>query len=267
MSKLSISQAWDETKAVLARDGKLIAPVALALLVLPGVLINLFLPTPSTSGMPAAGLWTVIVFAALIVTFVGQLSIVRLSMRPHVTVGEAIAHASRRVLPFLGAAVMWILPFLIFGSLFVASARTDPAHPPPGAALGLLVCTCVGVFAFIRFFLIGPIASAEKIGPLTILRRSWELTSGNWWRLFGFFILFLVGCLTLVWSVGAVLGLIVRLTLGVLTPMSAGGLVVIIILQTLTAAIYAVFFVMQARLYVQRANPAEGPAGVPNTGI
>ena len=40
MAKLSISQAWDETRLILARDGKLIAAVALALFVLPGIVLN-----------------------------------------------------------------------------------------------------------------------------------------------------------------------------------------------------------------------------------
>jgi hypothetical protein len=35
MSKLSLSHAWEETKAILARDGNLLGTVALALVVLP----------------------------------------------------------------------------------------------------------------------------------------------------------------------------------------------------------------------------------------
>ena len=35
MSRLSISAAWDETKAILVREGRLLATVALALIVLP----------------------------------------------------------------------------------------------------------------------------------------------------------------------------------------------------------------------------------------
>ena len=38
-----------------------------------------------------------------------------------------------------------------------------------------------------------PVASEETVGPIGIIRRSWELTRGNWWRLFGFIVLFLLG--------------------------------------------------------------------------
>jgi hypothetical protein len=37
MANLSISAAWDETKAILAHDGKLFASVALALIALPAL--------------------------------------------------------------------------------------------------------------------------------------------------------------------------------------------------------------------------------------
>src|SRR5438552_18233319 len=61
MSKLSVSQAWDEARAVLSHDGKLIAPVALAALVLSGVLVNLFLPTSANGEMPPPGPWIAVV--------------------------------------------------------------------------------------------------------------------------------------------------------------------------------------------------------------
>lgn len=266
MTKLSISQAWDETRAVLARDGKLIGSVALALLVLPGVLVSVFLPSSSGTEMPAPGPWMVIVLVGLLVSFVGQLSVVRMAMGPHVTVGEAIKHAALRTVPFILAFLAWIVPVIIVASLLYGVMRTNPAQPSPAAALALLVVTAVGIFLFIRMFLIAPVATAEPVGFIAILRRSWDLTAGNWWRLFGFFVAFAVGALILVWAAGAVLGIVARIAVGTLTPTSVAGLIVIIVLQALTAAIYVVLFVMQARLYDQRMASTRQP-GVPTTGI
>ena len=48
MRALSISQAWDETRLILARDGKLIAAVALALFVLPGIVLDVAVPEMPT---------------------------------------------------------------------------------------------------------------------------------------------------------------------------------------------------------------------------
>ena len=44
MSKLSLSRAWEETMAVLAHEGRLVLPVALALFVLPGLILNASMP-------------------------------------------------------------------------------------------------------------------------------------------------------------------------------------------------------------------------------
>ena len=38
MRALSLSQAWDDTKAIITRDGRLFASVALALVALPAVI-------------------------------------------------------------------------------------------------------------------------------------------------------------------------------------------------------------------------------------
>src|SRR6478735_5108156 len=112
MAKLSISQAWDETREILARDGKLIAAVALALFVLPGIVLNMVVPRVPVAEMRDPLAWIVLV-VVLLITLVGQLSIVRLALGPHIAVGEAIAHGARRLLPFLGAFFAWCVPLLI----------------------------------------------------------------------------------------------------------------------------------------------------------
>ena len=47
MSRVSISRAWDETKAIFSRDGRLLVAVALALFVLPVVIVGLVMPDRS----------------------------------------------------------------------------------------------------------------------------------------------------------------------------------------------------------------------------
>jgi hypothetical protein len=266
MAKVSISQAWDESRAVLARDGKLIVPVALALLLLPGLIVNVLVPRPTTGQMPEAGLWLVVALPALLVTFAGQLSVVRLAMGPHVTVGDAIRHAAGRTLQLFGAFLAWFVPFGLIGSVPYAMILSNPSNPPAGAALALLAITLIGMFVAVRLLLIGPVAGAEKAGVFGVLRRSWKLTAGNWWRLFGFLVLFAIGAIALIWAVGSVVGLLARLAFGQLTTTSVGGLIVIIVAQALTASVYVVLFVMQTRIYVQLSGRGEVDASVPTTG-
>ena len=264
MHKVSISQAWDESRAVLERDGKLIATVALAMLVLPGVAASVLLPKSSMMAPGAVGL--IALLAVFLITFAGQLSIVRLAMGPHLTVGEAIRHGAVRTLPYAAAFLMWLIPFLVVGSIPYKVAAANPGQPATAAAIGLLVLTALGLFLVVRLLLTGPVAAAEHVGPLTILRRSWDLTAGNWWRLFGFVAIFVVGAVTLIWAVSAVIGLISRLWLGQIATDSIPGLVIMLVVQAVTSALYCVLFVMQARIYTQLSGRGEAQAGVPSSG-
>ena len=266
MAKVSISRAWDESRAVLTRDGKLIASVALALLVLPGVLVNVLLPEASDLGTPQAVMWTVVLFVAFLITFGGQLSIVRLAMAPHITVGAAIRNAIARMLPFIGAFFIWALPIVVLASVPYRMIRMNPASVPIAVPLALLALGLIGIFLAVRLMLVGPVSVAETGGSLHILKRSWNITSGNWWRLFGFFIVFGIGAIALIWATTAVVGLVARMTIGEISRGSVAALVVILIAQCVTSAVYAVLFVMQARIYVQLAGN-EAQASVPSSGI
>lgn len=264
MRKLSISQAWEETRLVLARDGKLIGAVALALLVLPGLVVNSIMPTAQRGVMPAPGPWMIVGLVALVISFVGQLSIVRLAMGPQITVGQAITHGARRTPPFLGAFLMWAVPFALLVSVLYEIARSNAANVSAIAAMAMIAVFIVGMFFAVRLLLLGPVASAEPIGPLDIFRRSWDLTAGNWWRLFGFVLVFFIGAVILLWATASVVGLLAKMVFGDVAPLSAGWLVVMIIAQVLSAFVYVVLFTMQARIYAQRAG---ADASVPKTGI
>jgi len=264
VAKLSISQAWDESRAVLARDGKLIGAVALALFVLPGIVLDLFMPEAPAGQFPPAGPWMAVAAVAILISLVGQLAIIRLAMGPHLTVGEAISHGARRLLPYLGAALLWVVPLCLVIGLLFASAGSDPEHPSAAAALGLVLAGLIGIYLAVRFLMMSAVASAEGSGSLAILRRSWDISGGNWWRLFGFLLTFAIGAIVLLWAVGAVTGLLAQLAFGSIARMTAGGLIVIIVSQLISALVSLTFFVMLARLYTQRGAGAQ--ASVPSSG-
>jgi Membrane domain of glycerophosphoryl diester phosphodiesterase len=267
MAKLSISQAWDESRAVLARDGKLISTVALALFVLPGIVLNVIMPGMRSGDLPAPGVWIAVVVIILLVSLVGQLSVIRLALGPHITVREAIIHGARRLIAYLGAVCVWIAPIMIAYSILYNAIRANPAHPSLLAAVLLLLVSLTALIIAVRLLLLGPVASAEDENSFVVLRRSWELTRGNWWRLFGFMLIFGIGALALLWATDAVLGLLARLAFGDVAPLSIGGLVVIIISQLISGALSVVLFVMLARIYAQRAGDAGVQASVPSSGI
>ncbi|WP_395623010.1 glycerophosphoryl diester phosphodiesterase membrane domain-containing protein [Sphingomonas daechungensis] len=262
-SKLSISRAWDETRALLQSDGKLFATVALALLVLPGLVANLFMPTPKVGEFPAPGAWVAVFLVAMLIAIVGQLALAKLAMGNRLTVGEVITSSFARMPVYFISQMIWGLPFAI---LFVGIGRTLQAQPGGALALLFLVVLVAFFFVVIRMVLTGPIAVAEQIGPVEIVKRSWNLTAGNWWRLFAFLMIFLIGAAILILATFSILGLVVRMVFGEMEPFTVGALLVSLAGEIVQAGVYVVLMVMLARLYVQ-ASGREAQASVPSSGI
>ena len=277
MSKLSLSRAWEETTHVLAHEGRLLLPVALALFVLPGLLLNVSLPDVKADQLPEAGLWIAVAFIAFLVSLIGQLAVIRLSIEPHVSVGEAIVHGAKRLLPYVLSVLLWIVPLFLIGAALYGflGPVVDPsgsgelaggAGAAIGASLALIAITLIGTFLGIRLILSSAVASAENLGPTAIIRRSWALSRGNWWRLFVFLLLFVVAALCLILAVDSVATVVVRLFAADAGPRSLGGLIVSIVSQLVSAMLSVVFFVMLARLYAQRAEGEMVQPSVPSSG-
>ena len=263
MTRLSIGQAWDETKDVFRRDGNLIAIVALALMVLPGTLGALVTPQPAPGQMPSLGWGTLISFITLVVGIIGQLAVSRVALGHRQTVGQAIGEAARRTPAYLGAQFLWLLPFALLIVPFALQIQANPGAAPPAAAMAVMALDIVFVFFAVRLLLSTPVAAAELLGPVGILKRSWNLTRGRWWRLFGFLVVFLIGLVVLGGGVAAILGVLVSLVLGPPEPMSVGALIVALGSQLVSAAMTSLLMIMLARIYLQLSGEAQA-ASVPH---
>jgi hypothetical protein len=271
MHKLSLSQAWEETKAIAAHDGRLLGSVALALIALPTAVSTLVTP----KGMSQSNaLWIdLVVIVASLVALAGQLALIRLAIGPSTTVGAAIAHGIRRMPLYLLAVVM-IAVVLVLAAIPFAVALAAigvPIEQAPKAVSGPMLAAAVLYLilllcAAVRMIMAAPAASAEDVGPFGIIRRSWSLTSGAFWRLLGFLLLFLIGAIILLMAIQSVAALVVALTLGPVDPMSASALVVALTRALANAAINTFFAVMLARIYVQLAGGL-AQASVPSSGI
>ena len=261
-AKLSLSRAWDETREVLRRDGRLIAIVALAMLVFPGTVQEMVTPQAPAGELPAPGWWMAVALVAIVIGVVGQLAIVRLALGPSTSVGEAIAHGARRAPYYLISFLMWVAPFAALLVVLLGAMKGPP--PNPAAALGFLALLIAMSFLAVRLILAVGVASAESAGPVQILQRSWHLTAGNWWRLFGFLLLFLIAALCVLIAVGAIIGLLVAVVVGAPTGMSLSRLIVVLVSQLAVGAVTATFIVMIARIYLQLSGT--GGASVPKSG-
>lgn len=258
MSSLSISRAWEETRAQFAGDGRLFASVALALIGVPTMVSALV--EPQGMRLDNKGPWWVdlltLVFALL--ALIGQLALVRLALKPSITVGGAIAHGARRMPIYILTALIIGAGLVVLALPLAAAAKFSGipldgsiATVSPALTVMVLVVVAIIFFVAVRMLMGTPIASAEQAGPLAIITRSWGLTRGVWWKLLGFLLMILIGAVVVLLAISAVVGSVVTLALGPPQAMSVSALVIGLFEGLFNAAFTALFAVMLARIYVQ----------------
>ena len=269
MSQLSLSSAWEESKDIFSRDGALLTAVALALLLLPEIVAGVVSP-PTIASQSAGG--RLLALSMAFVGVIGQLAIVRLALGPSTTVGQAIAHGARRFPATLGALVILILaiglvviPLLI--ALLMAGIVEMPVQgqrPPESFSTALFLIVIASLFVAVKFIMTVPVASAEKAGPLAILKRSWRLTSGHYWPLFGVELLLLIAALTLLLSAQFVGGALAA-AVGDIQPFSVSALVLAAFMGLAQSVFTVLASVMLARIYAQLSG-GDAEVSVPNSG-
>ncbi|WP_083931722.1 glycerophosphoryl diester phosphodiesterase membrane domain-containing protein [Nocardiopsis salina] len=93
------------------------------------------------------------------------------------------------------ALAMVILVIIVLGimlGVFVGVTVNDGSGVLVGlgtVVLGGLAGAALFAWISVRIFLAMPIVVLERIGPISALARSWRLTQGNWWRMFGIVLL------------------------------------------------------------------------------
>lgn len=259
MRHLSISAAWEETKAILAHDGRLLMTVALALVALPSVVNGLLNPAGMTG--TAAPWLNLVAFLASVIALAGQLALIRLALGPSITVGGAIAHGFARlpiyfvaVLLLVIALILIAIPCVLLLAAMGVPLDAKPVQMSPPVALIALAFLAVAIFLGVRLILSPAVASSEDAGPIAILKRSWQLTGGHFWQLLGFLLVFLVGSIILLIAIGSALGVAISLLLGSIQPMSVAALVLALAQALVSTAVSTVFAVMIARIYLQLAG-------------
>ena len=257
MSNLSIGRAWDEAKAALQANRRLIVPVALGMVLLPAVVVSMVEPQVPAGQQPPPGLWMLVGLAMLIVMLIGELTIVLLVNGWRGSVGEAIAQAGRRTLTLILAALAYILPFVLLISFVLAASGMTPGGEftatslRPTLLLPLLLLFMALVLLSIRLLPLIAVVACEKVGPIAALKRSWSLTQSHFWRLLGFLAMLAVAFLIVAATVGAVIGTLVTFTLGQPEPWSISLVLIALAGGLVQAGFVMVYIAMIARIYAQ----------------
>jgi hypothetical protein len=274
MSSLSIGRAWDEAKTALLANRKLIVPVALGLILLPAVIVSMVEPRVAPGEQPPPGSWMLVALAMVIVMIVGQLAIVLLVNGWRGSVGEAIGKAGRRSATFILAALSYLVPIILVFSILLgvsgvgtgADGQVDWTNLGSAGWLIILFFLLAFVFVSIRLLPLLAVVASEAIGPFAALKRSFALSAGHFWRLFGFVVMLMIGFLFLALTVGAVVGSLVKLTLGEPEPWTLSLLSISLAGGLVQAGFVMVYAGMLARIYNQLAAPQTGVPDVNRVG-
>jgi hypothetical protein len=257
---LSISTAWDETAAFARRAARLWFPIAFVLLSLPAAIVRAIAPAAGPGGLPRAGLWLLGVPVLFVASLVGALAISHLALHPGASGGGALRAGRKRFVPLLCAALLvglggalLTLPLLLFISGMAAYAGDSPIV----AWLGLLalIWLLIVLFFWVRLMLLTPAASAEPIGSIALILRSWDLTRGHFWRLLGFVLTVTIVSLVVLAAIGAIGGILVTLAAGRSEPGNGAMLLILLGSALLQALISGLFTIFVARIYAQLAEP------------
>ncbi|HEV2866562.1 MAG TPA: glycerophosphoryl diester phosphodiesterase membrane domain-containing protein [Allosphingosinicella sp.] len=259
MANLSITTAWNESVSFLKREAGLVLPIAFLLVGLPTAAFQLAAPVMAPGSTPEAGLWLLLLPLGMVAGMVGGIAISYLALRPGTSVGEALQVGLRRFIMLFGAslliflaAMLILVPLILIvagGAIF--SGTTNPHALVGPLLLVFLIFSVIAVAFWVRLALMSPVTAVEDAGPIGIIRRSWQLTAGHFWKLLGFMLLLLLAMLILMFAITAVLGIIVALSAGPPTPGSLSIVIMTIVsalIQSIASALFAIVF---ARIYHQ----------------
>jgi hypothetical protein len=132
------------------------------------------------------------------------------------SLGSLMGQAWRRVPELTTAIGLVLLPlFLGFGVAVLGGSALLLPQSPGMLAFLVLAASLVLLAVSLGFALTGPVAVLESLGPWRSVKRSWTLSRGRRWRLFGNLFLLILGMVLIV------LGL--QLLFGFLLPASLFG--------------------------------------------
>lgn len=263
--KVSIGTAWSEAAAFLRRERRLLAPVVLGLILLPAVVSTMVQPQVPAGKSPEPGLWMLVAFAMILVMMVGQMAIVLLSDGWRGSVGEAIGRAARRLPTLVIAGLMVMVPMILVFSVVLAgitlAAGGDSLKSlnlSGGATLVILLLIGVALFVAVRLLPLVAVVARSAGGPVAALKRTIRMTSGQFWRLLGFFLLLAIAFIVATAAVGAVFGSMVILTLGRPEPWSVSLLLIALAGGLIQTALLTLYTAMLARIAAQLEGSISG---------
>ncbi|NVE94864.1 hypothetical protein [Altererythrobacter lutimaris] len=253
--KLDLGRAWNDATALLSANKDVIGIVAGVFFFLPYLALSLLMPEAAQpqinnpedidAVMEALGAiyaenWWIFVLTSVL-QMIGMLALFALlTDRARPTVGEALKRGTTGFPSYLAAQILVAVAIGFVGGLL---AVISPFL--------IILAIPIIFYLLVKFSLIGAVIGIEQtLNPFAVLKRSWQLTKGNSFRIFFFFFLILLSLM--------IISLIVTMIFGVVFA-AAGGQIELIgngIVGSLVNAIFAIIFLgVLASLHRQLAGP------------
>lgn len=257
------NRAWGNASAALRANREVVLALAGVFFLLPSLVIALLYPQPETvPGADQAAMmaqaeayyrqtWPIALPLAALQAAgtLGLLTLLTDRARP--TVGEAIKAGIGALLPYMASQI--ILGMGV-GMLFLMIAGVAAGVGLPW--LAVILAVVVGAPVMTRFALTAPVVAIERWrNPLAALRRAWQLSAGNTWRLLVFFGLILLAFVIIMSVVMGLTGIVLALLL----PAPAVAMVKAVISSAIGAALVVLLVACLAATHAQLAGG--GPDG------
>jgi hypothetical protein len=101
--------------------------------------------------------------------------------------------AGRRILPLIGLGailfLLWTVSVVVLVLVLVGLSLALEDAAIAIVVIGVLAAVAVAIWLNIKWIMAPAALMLEGVGPIAALRRSWTLTTGNWWRTFGILVL------------------------------------------------------------------------------
>lgn len=181
MKSVSIGAAWLEASAFVKRESALLLPVALLFLAIPLILVFQSIPPELREGAAEAsraepqlsGMAALLILVCSVVMIGGTLALYALSLKPGISVGEALRLALVRMPVSLGATLLMGM------AIGVPAAALSTVSLP----LGSLLMVAAAFFVSARLLMLNPLIVDRPVGMIAALQLGWRMTRGQVGRL------------------------------------------------------------------------------------
>lgn len=264
MSRVSLTEVWDQTRSFIAKELSLLAPVALCCFAVPLLVLSLVMPDPPAPGTPPPpGPWLFWPLPLFIIEIFGWLTLVSLALVPAISVGEAMRRGLTRLPIALGVlAVLFVAAFIAITTVaIVATLVASLGGSGKNAAMSLTVVLMLAtlLIAMTRLSVLWPAVVDGHEGPINTLRRALLLTGGEFWHLLG--LLVLAGAVSALLSLTAQLaGGSLMLLLGRMVHSEALGRSLALALNAIVVGLWQMVTVVYVA-FLYRAFVRSGKAG------